>query len=150
MLTPRGRSSNGSICEWGGGGPRPLRVKVVQLPGLADGEDVADWIPRVVGDQVGKDSMEPARHHDADLTFGRCAHTRLEDLSKVVDRLPDLRVSHTLPTSAVSEGPNGTPRTIGSPVQNGPRWPHQDIQIGFSAWSRKGLNDDLELITAKD
>ncbi len=32
---------------------------------------------------------------------------------------------------AVSEGPNGTPRTIGSPVQNGPRWPHQDIQIGF-------------------
>jgi hypothetical protein len=52
--------------------------------------------------------MEPARHHDADLTFDRHAHTRLEDLSKVVDRLPDLRVSHTLPTSAVSEGPNGT------------------------------------------
>ena len=37
-----------------------------------------------------KDSMELARHHDAGLTFGRHAHTRLEDLSKVVDRLPDL------------------------------------------------------------
>jgi len=52
--------------------------------------------------------MELARHHDADLTFGRCAHTLLEDLSKVVDRLPDPWVSHTLPTSAVSERPNGT------------------------------------------
>jgi hypothetical protein len=28
--------------------------------------------------------MELARHHDADLTFGRHDHTRLEDLS--VDR----------------------------------------------------------------
>lgn len=34
--------------------------------------------------------MELARHHDADLTFGRYAHTRLENLSKVVDKLPDL------------------------------------------------------------
>ena len=34
--------------------------------------------------------MELARHSDADLTFGRYAHTRLEDLSKVVDKLPDL------------------------------------------------------------
>ena len=34
--------------------------------------------------------MELARHHDADLTFGRHDHTQLEDLSKVVDRLPDL------------------------------------------------------------
>src|SRR5271157_1271535 len=52
--------------------------------------------------------MELARHHDADLSFGRHAHTRLEDLSKVVDRLADLWLSHTLPASAVSEGPNGT------------------------------------------
>ena len=89
------------------------------------GERCHCFVSRIVqcGGSV-KDSMEPARHHDADLTFGRCAHTRLEDLSKVLDRLPDLRVSHTLPT--------------------------QDIQIGFSAWSRKGLNDDSELITAKD
>ena len=52
--------------------------------------------------------MELTRHHAADVTFGRYAHTRLEDLSKVVDWLPDLWVSHTLPRSAVSEGPNGT------------------------------------------
>ena len=37
-----------------------------------------------------KDAMELARHHDADLTFGRYAHTRLENLSKAVDKLPDL------------------------------------------------------------
>ena len=54
-----------------------------------------------------KDSMELARHHDADLTFGRYAHTRLEDLAAVVDRMPDL-LSHTLPTSGVSTGLNGT------------------------------------------
>jgi len=57
-----------------------------------------------------KDSMELARHHDADLTFGRYAHTRLADLSQVVDRLPSLweDSSHTLPTSGVSTGLNGT------------------------------------------
>ncbi len=55
-----------------------------------------------------KDSMELARHHDADLTFGRDAHTRHEDLSKVVDRLADLWVFPTPPASAVSEGPHGT------------------------------------------
>ena len=31
-----------------------------------------------------KDRMELARHHDADFTFGRYAHTRLEVLSKVI------------------------------------------------------------------
>ena len=57
-----------------------------------------------------KDSMELARHHDADLTFNRYAHTRLADLSQVVDRLPSLweDSSHTLPTSGVSTGLNGT------------------------------------------
>src|SRR5271157_1995400 len=38
--------------------PRPPWVKVVRLPGLADGEDVADWIPRVVGDRVGDEARE--------------------------------------------------------------------------------------------
>ncbi len=38
--------------------PRPLWVKVVRLPGLADGEDVADWIPRIVGDRVGDEARE--------------------------------------------------------------------------------------------
>jgi integrase len=57
-----------------------------------------------------KDSMELARHHDADLTFNRYAHTRLADLSQVVDRLPSLweDSSHALPTSGVSMGQNGT------------------------------------------
>jgi hypothetical protein len=57
-----------------------------------------------------KDSMQLARHHDADLTFGRYAHIRLADLSQVVNRLPALweDSSHTLPTSGVSMGPNGT------------------------------------------
>ena len=57
-----------------------------------------------------KDSMELARHHDADLTFNRYAHTRLADLSQVVDRLPSLweDSSHALPTNGVSTGLNGT------------------------------------------
>ncbi len=37
-----------------------------------------------------KDAMELARHSDADLTFNRYAHSRMEELSKVVDKLPDL------------------------------------------------------------
>jgi integrase len=37
-----------------------------------------------------KDAMELARHSDADLTFNRYAHARLEELSKIVDKLPDL------------------------------------------------------------
>ena len=98
-----------------------------------------------------KDSMELARHHHADLTFGRHAHSRLEDLSKIVDRLPDLRFPTPFPHRLSQRGQTrGAPRTIGSPVQNGPRWPHHDIQIGFIAWSRRLLNDDSELITAKD
>jgi hypothetical protein len=36
--------------------PRP-RVKLVRLPGLADGEDVADWIPGVVGNRVGDEAQ---------------------------------------------------------------------------------------------
>ena len=107
--------------------------------------------------------MTLARHSDADLTFNRYAHTRLEDLSKVVDKLPDLWekcgkgnrlsvdpnskagmgdaihqepltpdfptpglgvrngeaiFSHTLPTSGVSSGPNGT---VGSPLKTRPQ-----------------------------
>jgi hypothetical protein len=54
-----------------------------------------------------KDSMELARHHDADLTFNRYAHSRLADLAMIVDRMPDL-LYHTGPTDGVSSGPNGT------------------------------------------
>ncbi len=57
-----------------------------------------------------KDSMELARHHDADLTFGCYAHARLEDLSQVVNRLPALweDSAHALPTQPVTTGLNGT------------------------------------------
>ena len=61
-----------------------------------------------------KDSMELARHHDPELTFNRYAHTRLADLSKVVDRIPDL-LSHALPTSSVSTGLNGSTLQITEP-----------------------------------
>ena len=67
-----------------------------------------------------KDSMELARHHDADLTFNRYAHTRLADLAAVVDRMPDL-LSHTLPTSGVSTGLNGTTLQITEPRPEQPR-----------------------------
>jgi hypothetical protein len=38
--------------------PRPTSVKLVRLPGLADGEDVADWIPRVTGDLAGDEARQ--------------------------------------------------------------------------------------------
>jgi hypothetical protein len=38
--------------------PRPQWVKVVELPDLEDGEDVADWIPRIVADRVGDEARE--------------------------------------------------------------------------------------------
>ena len=67
-----------------------------------------------------KDSMELAKHHDADLTFNRYAHTRLADLAAVVDRMPD-QLSHTLPTSGVSTGLNGTTLQITEPRPEQPR-----------------------------
>ena len=54
-----------------------------------------------------KDSMELARHHDADLTFGRYAHSRLADLAAVVDRIPDLLCPRRAQVN-VSTGRNGT------------------------------------------
>jgi hypothetical protein len=66
-----------------------------------------------------KDTMELARHANANLTFGTYAHTRLENLGRVVNNLPDLRAkpwasdrlcnfAHTPPTPCVSAGLNGT------------------------------------------
>ena len=74
--------------------------------------------------------MELARHANANLTFGTYAHTRLEDLGRVVNNLPDLWAkpwasdrlcdfAHTLPTSGVSGGLNGTQRTVG---KERPEW----------------------------
>jgi hypothetical protein len=42
--------------------PRPPWVKVVRLPGLAAGEDVADWIPRVSGDRVGDEGRQAVQN----------------------------------------------------------------------------------------
>ncbi len=131
-----------------------------------------------------KDAMELARHSDADLTFNRYAHTRLEELSKVVDKLPDLWekcgkgdslsvdpkskagtgdaihqepltpdfpapglwerngeaiFSHTLPTSGVSSGLNGT---IGSPVKQGPR--ASQVDPSRHAFELPGQDSNLE------
>ena len=40
--------------------PRP-RVRLVRLPDLAEGEDVADWLPRVVGDRQGDSALRAVR-----------------------------------------------------------------------------------------
>ncbi len=40
--------------------PRP-RVRIIRLPDLGDGEDVADWLPRVMAGRSGEDAMEHAR-----------------------------------------------------------------------------------------
>ena len=72
--------------------------------------------------------MELARHHDADLTFNRYAHTRLQDLAAIVDRLPSL--VHTLPTPGVSAGPNGSTPNLenSSPERTTEDLPGQDDQ----------------------
>jgi len=75
-----------------------------------------------------KDSMELARHHDADLTFNRYAHSRLQDLAAIVDRLPDL--SHTRPIDHVSAGLNGALFALenSSPELSFNDPPRQDVQ----------------------
>jgi integrase len=60
----------------------------------------------VQGGASVRDAMTLARHHSPDLTLNRYSHSRLEDLSALVDKLPIL--SHALPTCGVSAGPNGT------------------------------------------
>ncbi len=61
-----------------------------------------------------KDSMELARHHDADLTFGRYAHSRLADLAAVVDRMPALLCPHPA-LAPVSAGRNGATSGLEAP-----------------------------------
>jgi integrase len=41
-----------------------------------------------------KNTLEPARHIDPRLTFGTYVHTRLEEMGRVVDHLPDLWETH--------------------------------------------------------
>jgi hypothetical protein len=63
--------------------------------------------------------MELAWHSDPDLTLNTYAHTRMEDLARVVDSLPTSKLwasdplcdsAHTMPPSGVSEALNGTAR----------------------------------------
>ena len=81
-----------------------------------------------------KDAMELARHHDADPTFGRYTPTPgLRICRRSWTGCPTCGFPKPFPHRLSQSGQTGPPRTIGSPVQNGPRWTHQDIQIGFSA-----------------
>jgi len=66
-----------------------------------------------------KDAMELARHPDPVLTLKTDAHTRLEELARVVDGLPTTGpwasdrlcdFAHILRSDCVSTGPN---RTVG-------------------------------------
>ena len=86
--------------------PRPPWVKVVRLPGLADGEDVADWIPRVVGDRVGDEARE--------AVWG--------ELQVLVDAAP------VIDLDSIVDAPNEAPRPVeGVPVVEAPipipEWP---------------------------
>jgi integrase len=138
-------------------------------------------------DQSGastKEAMKLARHSDPRLTLNRYTHTQMEELSKVVDKLPELweksgkgdglsidaksktgkgdaihqeslapdfptpglwernRIpdsSHTLPTSGVSSGLNGT---IANPVKHGPRASQADPSR--HAFELPGQDSNLE------
>ena len=79
---------------------KPLECLPRALTSIACGIQYVSAIVQCGGSV--KDSMELARHHDADLTFNRYAHTRLQDLAAIVDRLPSL--AHILPTPGVSAG----------------------------------------------
>ena len=81
-----------------------------------------------------KDTMELARHANANLTFGTYAHSRLEDLGRVVNNLPDLWAkpwasdrlcdfAHILPTPGVATGLDGS---SGNPVNHCPELTQDD------------------------
>ena len=53
-----------------------------------------------------KEAMTLGRHSTPQLTPGRYTHSRLENLGRVVDRMPNL-LSHTSTTPVVSSGRNG-------------------------------------------
>ena len=95
-----------------------------------------------------KDTMELARHANAKLTFGTYAHTRLEDLGRVVNKLPDLWAkpwasdrlcdfAHTLPTSGVSTGLNGT---LGNKAEMRPGQPQVVPDVPVHQYTRLDSN----------
>jgi putative DNA primase/helicase len=77
--------------------PRPSWVKIVRLPGLADGEDVADWIPRTPD---AKDELEiewksaPDVDLDAAAVVTQSAPAQATDPKKKIKPKPESAPSH--------------------------------------------------------
>jgi hypothetical protein len=94
--------------------PRPTSVKVVRLSGLADGEDVADWLPRIVGDRVGDEASQAARG----------------ELQRLVDAAPviDLEAGIDAPSEA-SQAVAGSLETE-APIPI-PEWPDPPEDVAF-------------------
>ncbi len=90
--------------------PRPLWVKVVRLPGLADGEDVADWIPRVVGYRVGDEAREAVGGELQALVEAAVVF----DLNSIVDAPNESEAPRPVADAPVVEAP------IPAGTQNGP------------------------------
>jgi hypothetical protein len=85
---------------------RPPWVKVVRLPDLADGEDVADWIPRVVGDRAGDEARQAVQ----------------DGLQGLVDAAPPIDLD------AVPDAPGETPSPAAGTIEAEapipiPEWP---------------------------
>jgi putative DNA primase/helicase len=87
--------------------PRPPWVRVVGLPGLADGADVADWIPRVLGDRGGDEAQKAIQDELARLveaapagligTRSRTPPPKPHDLRATFQRLKPRSLSRTGP-----------------------------------------------------
>jgi hypothetical protein len=89
-------------------------VKVVRLPELADGEDVAEWIPRVVGDRVGDEARQ--------AVWG--------ELQSLVEAAPMIDLS------TIVDAPSEAPRPAGGvPVAEAPlpipEWPDPPEDVAF-------------------
>jgi len=84
----------------------------LRLDGLADGEDVADWIPRVVGDRVGDEARE---------TVGGELQALVEaavvvDLNSIVDARSESEAPRPVADAHVVEAPLPIP----AGTQHGP------------------------------
>jgi hypothetical protein len=89
---------------------------VVRLPGLADCEDVADWIPRVVGDRVGDDVREAVGGELQAL--GEAAVVL--DLNSIVDAPSESEAPRPVADAPVVEAPLPIPIPIPAGTQHGP------------------------------
>jgi hypothetical protein len=94
--------------------PRPPWVKVVRLPGLGAGEDVADWLPRVQGDLVGDEGRK--RVHDE--------LTALVEQAPAIDwdEIEDAPIEPERPAAELAEDLASVPV---------PEWPAPPEQVAF-------------------